>query len=529
MKTNTQSKFPSILLRTQLFVLCMVICINGTNAQIKVTNGPVVEYSSDLPLYDFSGCDASGFCIYRATTKDDEVEKYNKQSLLPESKFKIDPGQNARSSEIEKVIYAQGKIFIFRLEKKKGANYTYFMQTCAVDGHTLAPELEVFTFNSKYDDPYLQVLSSPTGTKLFVNIDYSQVKKEDVCELVIINTANSKRESTVHFPKMILQNDHIYPDDAGNIYFTQVETNAKPSADGKRSRKNKDEEKIYRLTLYNIAAGQSSPLTLNLPFDDEYILFDSRCCKKDDKFLIIGGFYRKDKAIDKKTTESMYGIYSFKVDIATNSIVQKSFKRLDDAFLAALNMTSKDQQSFKLDDILLAGNDIYFTGEQYSGRWESVVNDKGMSYMRFEGNYYDAVIAKLNENLEFTWIRNVPLRFTNINATGRLYKQFIPVVTERHLYIVNLDYKTNFKTYTSGQYNPAYLESGMSNLLNNFVCHTLSLKDGSIKDHRILLENKKELAIYNLVYYGLNEKTHELFIRGGKSDEKDRFVKVTFE
>lgn len=181
----------------------------------------------------------------------------------------------------------------------------------------------------------------------------------------------------------------------------------------------------------------------------------------------------------------------------------------DDKILTALESSVKRAGNFKykMDYVFPVGDDVFFVGEQYDLTIVSRnVSNPGMRpapgsamannpmYGNNRGNnyeyeYMDVIVAKLNSQGEFEWIRNAPLR-NHVKLTApHVFKQYFAYATSKNIYIFNNDHPKNIERYQKSDFEPRDLKTTNSIHGSIFVFSSISTTDGAIR-HKLIFENE---------------------------------------
>ena len=256
--------------------------------------------------------------------------------------------------------------------------------------------------------------------------------------------------------------------------------------------------------------------------------------------IVVGGIL---KDVIERTGRDLVkiGIFSFKVNTATNTIVSDKTKFFDDKLLYALESSPKRARNFKykLDYILPVGNDFFYIGEQYDEDYVTNYNPQtrsSTSYWAYE--YMDVIVAKLNSKGEFEWIKNAPLRQSMRMSYAHVFKQYIALATDKNIYILNNDHEKNLDRYAKADFEPKDLKSMSGIHGSNFVYTAISVTDGKIK-HGLIFNNEDYCfaPIQERNPQFMPPSDTEIFAPGGKNDiyiytedrGRDRFAKMIFE
>jgi hypothetical protein len=496
-----------------------LIAGSDASAQVSYSAGPGLENDKDNKMNRMLGGDETSFYCYRVRSKGKGtsffVEKYNKSTLKPEFSKEVNLGEDEGQTKIEDVEYAAGNVFVFRRQyDKKADKMTLFFQTVSSSGQ-ISPDLkEVLVVSSDhYEFVDFEIFPNPSQTKFLIKASHKPNKAAEYkTEFILMDASGKKKLWTKEvamnldsrgsigydwFTGSVQMDDDNYGciginlDDKDNIYFCYTDLT-------KTSTK---KEKRYKLDLYTIKAGEKAPKTLTLGFDDDYYVSDIEFSKTGENELVIGGFV-KDVVERKGRDLVKCGIFSFKVNVENNTVAGKATNFFDDKMLAALESSKNKSRYFKykMDYIIPAGDAVYYVGEQYSERFVRNTSNSGFGGMGAVGGfgasngnwvyeYMDVIIAKLNSKGEFEWVKNSPLRQNLTISYGHVFKQYIAYATQTNLYILNDDHPKNIERYQKDDFEPKDLKSVTGIHGSNFVCNTISLKDGKVTNRTVLMKN----------------------------------------
>ena len=554
-----------------LTTTCFVALSSLAFSQATMTNGPELENDRDNKMNRMLGGDDNSFYSYRIRSKGKGtsffVEKYDKKTLKPIFSKEINLGEEGQT-KIEDVEYAQGNVFIFRRQyDKKADKMTLFFQTVSSAG-VVSNDLKEITVISAdhYEFVDFDIFPNPSQTKFVIKASHKANKADTYkTDFILMDAVSSKKLWTKTVNQKLHANSTamnalgaafgvgisekegvgfigLYLDDNDNVYWAYNGL-AKTST---------EKETRYRLNLYTLNAADQKEKALELLFDDDYLVSDIEFSKTKDNEIVVGGFVKD--VIERKGRDLVKcGVFSFKIDLPTNTVAAKTAKFFDDAMLTALESSARKSRYFKykLDYILPVGDAVYYVGEQYSEQYYSNNNNNSLGgmamgaamgsnngYWKYE--YMDVIVAKLNAKGEFEWIKTSPLRNnTTVNNTAHVFKQYIAIATSKNLYILNDDHPKNIERYQKADFEPKDLKSVTGIHGSNFVCNTMSLKDGSVTERNVLMKNE------DYCFAPIQERNPqfmppsdcEIFVPG-KNNEifiytedkgKDRFAKIKFE
>ncbi len=524
----------------KLTTLCFIALSSLSFAQATMTNGPELENDRDSKMNRMLGGDDNNYFCYRVRSKGKGtsffVEKYDKASLKPVFSKEISLEEENRT-KIEDVFYTNGKVYIFRRQyDKKADKMTLFYQTVSAAG-VVSPQLkEVTNYSSDhYEFVSFDIIQNPSKTKFLIKASHKADKKDQYkTDLILMDAVSEKKlwtkvsningsdDFTGFIGFMLDENDNIY-------YGYSYEASG-----------SNDKGRKYGLSLGIIESASQNAVSVELPFDDSYLVSDIEFSKNNNNEITIGGFLKD--VIERKGRDLVkIGIFNFKVDLATKKVVSKTMKTFDDKLLTALESNPRRSKYFqyKLDYILPVGDASYFVGEQYQEQMVVERTQYGVNiYWTYE--YMDIIIAKLNAKGEFEWIKNSPLRIAIDRQNYRyLFKQYIAIATTKNLYILNDDHPKNIERYQKADFEAKDLKSVRGIHGSNFVCNTISLADGTVKERKVLMENEDYCfaPIQERNPQFIPPSNCEIFVPG-KNNEiviytedkgKDRFSKIKFE
>lgn len=486
-------------------ILCLLMPY-GVDAQAKFTPGPTLNSDKNNNFNRMLGGDESGFFCYRIRSKGRGtsffVEKYSKSSMKLEFSKEVNLGEDENETTIEDVEYASGNVYVFRRSyDKKNDKMTLFFQTVSAAGVVAKDLKEVVVIKTDhYEFVDFEIFPNPSKTKFLVKAAYKADKKDTYkTDLIIIDAVNIKKQNS----RRVEQNLHISSvSGALAFFFGMGDEQESSTVIGMYMTDNDDifyclnepikgdKERRRNLNLYTLKAGADKPQVVNLPFDDSYFVGDIEFSVAADKDVVIGGFLsdvveRKGRDLVKR------GIFSFKVNPGSNSVVGKTVYFFEDKMLAALESTPKRAKydNYKLDYIIPVGDATYYVGELYRLTVVTTYNSNGSSTTTYNYDYMDVIVAKLNSKGVFEWIVNSPLRNDMSLKYGHVFKQYIAYNTNKNLYILCNDHPKNMARYEKADFEPKDLKSVSGIHGSNFVCNAIDLKTGNIK-RQVVFENE---------------------------------------
>lgn len=551
-----------------LATVCCVLLSSLAFSQATMTNGPGLDNDKDNKMNRMLGGDDNSFYAYRIRSKGKGtsffVEKYDKKTLKPVFSKEINLGEEG-NTKIEDVEYAQGNVFIFRRQyDKKEDKMTLFFQTVSSSG-VISNELkEVTTVSSDhYEFVDFDIYPNPAQTKFIIKSSHKANKQDTYkTDFILMDCISMKKQWTKTVEQKLFT--------GGGVNFGAVAMTAMFGG-GIKSEvpgvgflglllDNKDnlywgfnglaktateKEKRYRLHLFTLNANEQKEKDLELTFDDDYLVSDIEFSKTNENEIVVGGFIKD--VIERKGRDLVKcGIFSFKVNVANNTVAAKTFKFFDDNMLLALESNPRRSKYFKykLDYILPVGDATYYIGEQYSEQW---IQNSNNSMGAMSGNngkwvyeYMDVIVAKLNAKGEFEWIKNSPLRqVVELGNISHVFKQYIAFATDKNLYILNDDHPKNIERYQKADFEPKDLKTVRGIHGSNFISNTMSLKDGSITNRQVLMKNEDfcfaPIQERNPQFIPPSDceifvpsKDNEIYIYT-EDKGQDRFAKIKFE
>jgi hypothetical protein len=422
----------------------------------------------------------------------------------------------------------------------------------------LVPIIEISTDHFEYVD--FDVYQTPDNAKFLIKAchkpDKSAEYKSDFHLFDVAGGMSKKWTKTVNerlsnnnnlqnvlsmfgmgaFAKKDMSFVGLYVDNAENVFYCTL-VSAKNSTEN---------EQRYRLQMNTLNVSETAPKRLELKFDDDYEVKDIEFHKADDNSMVVGGFVKD--VIERKGRDLVkVGIFSFKVDLKTNTVASNATNFFGDEMLEALESNNKKSRylKYKLDYILPVGDAVYYVGEQYRETQRSNSNSYGMGSMTSMGNssyweyeYMDVIVGKLNAQGKFEWVKNVPLRNEMRLDFAHVFKQYIAVATSKNLYILCNDHPKNMARYEKESYEPSDLKSVNGIHGSNFVSNAVDLKTGAIV-RGIVFENEKYCfaPIQERNRQFMPPSECEIFVQG-KNNEifiytedrgQDQFGKIIFQ
>lgn len=495
-------------MKVKLFFTAMLFYCMSDFAQVQYSAGPELENDRDNKMNRMLGGDDNSFYCYRIRSKGKGtsffVEKYDKASLKPQFSKEVNLGEED-NTKIEDVEYSSGNVFIFRRQyDKKADKMTLFFQTVSSTGVVMDQLKEVITIGSDhFEFVDFDIYANPSKTKFIIKACHKANKEDEYkTDFILMDAVNQKKLWTKTVKQKLSNpnvaaiagamsafglgmfapdDDHfgfigLHLDDKDNIYFCKTDLTANSTK----------KEKRYKLKLYTLNSADQSPKELEMPFDDDYYVSDIEFSKSNDNEIVVGGCLKD--VIERKGRDLVKcGIFSFKVNLASNSISAKASRFFDDEMLKALESNPRRSRYFKykLDYILPVGDAVYYVAEQYNEVYVQQTNSSGYGmtsnnyYWRYE--YMDVIIGKLNAKGEFEWVKNVPLRIEIPRQNVKhVFKQYIAVATNKNIYILTDDHPKNMERYEKADFEPRDLKSVIGIHGSNFVSNAVSLTTGKI-------------------------------------------------
>jgi hypothetical protein len=487
-------------------------------SQVQYSGGPELDNDRDNKLNRMIDGDDKSFYSYRVRTRGKGtsyyVEKYDKSKLSPAWSKEIINGDEEVKTRINNVLYAQDNIYVFKSQYDKDADkMTLSYQTISSKGQVanrLVPIASAHTDHYEFVDN--DIYQNPSRTHFLIKSSHKESKDaEYITDFILVDaTAGMKTVWTKTIKRRLVDIDFavgaylgfasrffkesaredigfigLYFDDKDNIYYCYTED----------SKNSTEKERRYQLYLGILNAGDNEPKQVELKFDDDYWVRDIEFLKTKENEIVVAG-YVKD-VIERRGRDLVkVGLFSYKVDLASNSVSAKAINFFDDKMLKALESSNKRSRYFKykLDYILPIGDAVYYIGEQYNEQLVTRTTSSGgfgmgssRSYFAYE--YMDVIVAKLNARGEFEWIKNVPLRNEMELNYSHVFKQYIAIPTDNSIYILCDDHPKNMARYEKDDYEPSDLKSVKGIHGSNFVSNQVSLTDGSIK-RSVIFENE---------------------------------------
>ncbi|MEO5592660.1 MAG: hypothetical protein ABIR15_13865 [Chitinophagaceae bacterium] len=477
-------------------------------AQVQYTAGPELDNDRDVKVNRMLGGDDNSFYCFRIRTRGRGtsyvVEKYDNKKMQPVFSKEVILDDDDAKARIEDVLYAQGNVYIFRRKyDKAGDKMTLYYQMVSSAGQVtdkLVPITSVNTDHYEFVD--FDIYQNPSKTKFMIKTAHKASKDADYfTDFIALDGKTGLNKLWIKTVKQRFSNHDYFDwgayygasrqkavefigldfDDKDNIYYCYT-------AETDNSTKNNREYQLYLATL---TTEDKEPKILELKFDDKYAVGDIRFLKNGDNELVVAG-YVKD-VIERRGRDLVkVGFFSYKVNLGANAVSAKTMYFFDDKMLKALESNNKRSRYFKykLDYILPIGDAVYYVGEQYNKEVitrSSTTTSTGYTEYKYE--YMDVIIAKLNANGQFEWIKNVPLRNEMTMPYAHVFKQYIAVPTEKSLYILCDDHPKNMARYEKDDYEPSDLKSVKGIHGSNFVSNQVSLANGSIK-RSVIFENE---------------------------------------
>lgn len=494
--------------------ICTCIISLLVSSQVQYTAGPELDNDRDNKLNRMIDGDDKSFYSYRIRSRGKGtsyyVEKYEKTKLMPSWSKEIVLDNESGRTRISNVLYAQDNIYVFKSQYDKDADkMTLFYQNISSQGQVGKLTALVSVHTDHYEFVDNDVYQNPSRTHFLIKSSHKENKDaEFITDFILVDaTAGMKTIWTKTIKRRLVDIDYslgaflggfmgkftasaredigfigLYFDDKDNVYYCYTD-------DTKNST---EKERRYQLYMGILNAGDNEPKQVEIKFDDDYWVRDIEFMKSNDNEIVLAG-YVKD-VIERRGRDLVkVGLFSYKIDLTSNTVSAKAMNFFDDKMLKALESNNKRSKRFryKLDYIFPIGDAVYYVGEQYNETLVTRSTGTGFassrSYYAYE--YMDVIIAKLNAKGEFEWIKNVPLRNEMELNYAHVFKQYMAIPTDKSLYILCDDHPKNMERYEKNDYEPSDLKSVKGIHGSNFVSNQVSLSDGSIK-RSVIFENE---------------------------------------
>lgn len=470
---------------TGFFTSVLLVIATFATAQVKYEAGPELDNDKNNKLNRMIGSDDNNFYCYRIRSKGRGtsyyVEKYDKKALTLGFSQEISLEDGDVDTKIEDVLFAQNNVYIFRRQyDKKEDKMTLFYQTVSSAGKvstTLTPIVVVTADHFEFVD--FDIYLSPDKSKFLIKSCHKPDKSADYSsDFILLDVTNGMAKKWTKNVKQRLSNNNnlqnvmsmfglgsfvskdmsfvgLYVDDAENVFYCYLD----------EAKNSSEKEKRYRLHMNTLYVNETVPKTVDLNFDDDYIVKDIEFHKGDNNSMVVGGFV---KDIIERTGRDLVkvGIFSFKVDLKTNKVSSSVTNFFDDTMLKALESSNKKSRylNYKLDYIMPVGDAVYYVGEQYRETKVTTYSSYGSGFGSSSNTYWDyeymdVIVAKLNSQGKFEWIKNVPLRNELRMNFAHVFKQYIAVSTNKNIYILCNDHPKNIARYEKADYEPSDLKS----------------------------------------------------------------------
>jgi hypothetical protein len=357
----------------------LVLITTLSTAQVKYQAGPALDNDRDSKVNRMIGGDDNSFYCYRIRSRGRGtsffVEKYDKKSLNIGFSQEISLEDGDNNTKIENVLFSLGNVYVFRRQyDKKADKMTLFYQTISSAGkvaNKLVPIVEVSTDHYEYVD--FDIYLTPDNSKFLVKSCHKADKNtEYTSDFILFDVANGMTKKWTKTVNQRLSNNNVlqnvlsmfglgaytskdmsfvglYVDDAENVYYCHLDA-AKNSS---------EKEKRYRLHINTLNVNETAVKTVDLQFDDDYIVKDIEFHKGDDNSMVVGGFVKD--VIERKGRDLVkVGIFSFKVDLKTNTVASNVTNFFEDDMLKALESNNRKSRylNYKLDYILPVGDAV---------------------------------------------------------------------------------------------------------------------------------------------------------------------------
>lgn len=490
-------------------------------AQIDFSAGPELNNDRDARMNRVIDADDDSFFAYRIRSKGKGtsfiVEKFDKKSLsiLFSKEINI---EDENKTSIEDVEYSNGNVFIFRRQyDRQSDEMSLFYQTLSSSGDLSDNLKEVVKINSdRAGYVNFDIFPNSSKTKLLIKASYKPDKKSMYkTDLILFDAVNQKLVWTKTVNDKLfyssegenIQNFSPYYssmrelqdigfigltlDESDNVYFVYSAVNDKST---------KDQFK-YNLKVGILNSNQNEATYIDLPLDKDYFVSDVEFSKIGGNKLFLCGFY-KDQVERPGRDLTNVGLFSYSIDLNTNTIVAKTNKVFDDKILYQLEVSPKKVHKFKykIDYVFSdSENNTYVVGEQYKEELIVTYRNKQMgggfgatgmlnygyvtpgmrtiANVDWEYEYMDVIVSKINSKGEFEWVKNLPLRQkVLLRSYSHVFKQYFSIYNNGKIYMFCDDHPKNIERYEKADYEPKDLKSIMGIHGSNFVANVLDLK-----------------------------------------------------
>ncbi len=553
----------------KMFLTCLTLFSSLLiHAQATYVAGPELDNDRDVKMNRMIGGDDDAFYCYRIKTKGRGtsfyVEKYSKKTL--NQAFSQEISLDDDKTKIEDVLFAQGNVYIFRREYDKGADkMTLFYQSVSSSGKVATKLVPITVITSDhYEFVDFDIYQTPDKTRFLVKACHKPDKNAEYkSDFILLDATKDMAKKWTKTVNQRLSNNNVtqnvlgwfgmgswapskdfslvglYVDDNENIYYSYVDV----------TKNSTEKEKRYRLHMNTLNAGETATKTVDVMFEDEYTVSDIEFHKGDNNSMVIGGFIKD--VIERPGRDLVkVGIFSVKVDLVSNKVASLVTSFFDDQMLKALESNNKKSRylKYKLDYIIPVGDAVYYVGEQYrETRVTTTSNNYGVggfgmssynSNTYWEYEYMDVIVAKLDKQGKFEWVKNAPLRNEMRMDFAHVFKQYIAIATSKNLYILCNDHPKNIARYEKNDYEPSDLKSVRTIHGSNFVCNAMALATGKIT-RSVVFENEKYCfaPIQERNRQFMPPSECEIFVRGANNEVyiysedrgRDQFGKITFQ
>jgi hypothetical protein len=375
-----------------LFLICCALLIaRFTMAQVQYVPGPALDNDRDIKMNRMLEGDDKSFYAYRIRSRGRGtsfyVEKYDKNKLQPVFSKEISLDDEDLKTNIINVLYAQDNVYLFKSQYDKGSDkMNLYYQTISSKGQASAKAtLITSVVTDHYEFIDLDIYLNPSNTKFMVKSSHKARKDaEYTTDFILLDatagmnkvwTKTVKRNTDLFFGGFMgsfsanredIGFIGLHFDDKDNVYYCYTD-------DTKNST---EKERRYQLFMATLNAADKEPQTVEIKFDDDYWVRDIEFSKTSDNEMVVAG-YIKD-VIERRGRDLVkVGLFSYKINLASNAVSAKAVYFFDDKMLKALESSPKRSRYFKykLDYIIPVGDAVYYVGEQY--REMSVANSNG--------------------------------------------------------------------------------------------------------------------------------------------------------
>ncbi len=460
-------------MRYLLFILLCTATISAFPQTEINTNdyrliiGPDLPSKSNFTVSEMIGHDESGFYVIRSKKRGffggialyknsgaiNEkarffIEKYDYQLKFIKS-VDLDEVLDSKGFDYHFIEYQNNKIQLY-ISQYNAEQKSRSLFTQEVSKESLLPigqptKLQTNTDlrNSNFKGEYYASAISPDEKHNFILVE-SDIKNKNNRTFQFISFDQNYHQTwehqiTIPFPKK-------------NVEIRSVRIDNYNQAHILIKIKSEHLQEVSQLKLYSILeSGENlKEMTFNIP--DKFISNIQTASLSKNEF-VCAGFYSNN------SNSSIDGTFYFKLDIASQQIIEKRFKEFDIDFITqymkgkkAKRLARKENNGkeiempdYVLDDLVInSDGSIYLIAEQFRVDAITTYSQYGGATTTYYFNYDDIIVVKFNSEGDINWMTKIPKNQRSTGDEG-FYSSYSMIMQDEDLYFIYNDNLDNYQ------------------------------------------------------------------------------------